>query len=89
MIFIQSACLLLRNIGKSTAQCIHRVAVATFWRTFHHDGKISTPNPFHYICHHVHSYKVVYTAPAERLLLLLLFPSTHSVVYSATCIPYK
>ncbi len=25
----------------STAQSTHRVATATFWRTFHHDGKIS------------------------------------------------
>ncbi len=36
---------------------VHRVAMAAFWRTFHHEGKISpgwrgggwTPTPFHYI----------------------------------------
>ncbi len=43
---------------------VHRVATATFWRTFHHDGKIAqpgvggggfTPTLFHYIYHHVQS----------------------------------
>jgi hypothetical protein len=24
-------------------ECTHRVAVADFWRTSHHDGKIGTP----------------------------------------------
>jgi hypothetical protein len=42
---------------------VHRVATAGFWRTFHHEGKISPawcwvggacplPTPFHYIYHH-------------------------------------
>jgi len=47
------------------------VATATFWRTFHHDGKLAqdgegggcTPTPFNYIYHHV--YKVIVYAPAE------------------------
>ncbi len=26
---------------ESTSQSTHRVATAAFWRTFHHDGKIS------------------------------------------------
>jgi hypothetical protein len=38
----------------------NRVATAAFWRTFHHEGKISlagkgggcTPTPFHYYYHH-------------------------------------
>jgi hypothetical protein len=41
-------------------QSTHRVAMATYWRTFHHDGKISPagedggckPSSFHYIYHH-------------------------------------
>jgi hypothetical protein len=54
-----------------------------FWRTFHHDGKISpgwwgrggglhtsTPNLFHYIHHHVQSYRY---APAEQADTLALF----------------
>ncbi len=45
----------------------HRVAVATFWRTFHHDCKISpgewggggcTHYPFHSIYHHEQSYSI-------------------------------
>jgi hypothetical protein len=41
---------------------VHRVATATFWSTFHHDGKISpgwrwecTPTPFRYTYPHVQS----------------------------------
>jgi hypothetical protein len=43
---------------------VHRVAAATFWRTFHHDGKICpwagvgggyTPISFHSIYHQVQS----------------------------------
>ncbi len=40
--------------------------MTTFWRTFHHDGKISpawcgwgcTPTPIHYIYHHVQNCSV-------------------------------
>jgi hypothetical protein len=50
----------------SRAQSTHRVAMATFWRIFHHDGKISQacwgwgvhallPTSFHYMYHHVQS----------------------------------
>jgi hypothetical protein len=51
--------------------CIYtRLTIATFWRTFHHDGKISPalvrvggwrmplPTPSHYIYHHVQSCSV-------------------------------
>jgi hypothetical protein len=39
---------------------VHRVVTTAFWRTFHHEGKISlagkgggcTPTPFHYIYSH-------------------------------------
>jgi hypothetical protein len=39
---------------------VHRVVTAAFWRTFHHEGKISlagkgggcTPTSFHYYYHH-------------------------------------
>jgi hypothetical protein len=39
---------------------VHRVVTAAFWRTFHHEGKISlagkgggcTPTPFLYYYHH-------------------------------------
>jgi hypothetical protein len=58
----------------------NRLAIATFWRTFHHDGKFSPtwwgvlalPLPLSTI-----TSKVVVYAPAERadtLLLLLLYP---------------
>jgi hypothetical protein len=45
-------------------QSSHRVAIAPFWCTFHHDGKINPawwggggckPTPFHYINHRVQS----------------------------------
>ncbi len=65
----------LERIGQCTdspEQRVHRVAMATFWRTLHHDGKISpawfgrgcTPPP-----HHLSLYlsKVVVDAPAERV----------------------
>jgi hypothetical protein len=50
---------------RAKPQSAHRAAMATFWRTFHHDGKISsawwgwgggvTPYPFHSIYHHEQS----------------------------------
>jgi hypothetical protein len=53
--------------------------MATFWPTFHHDGKISparcrwgcTPTPFHYIS--TITYKVVVHAYAEGAETLSLF----------------
>ncbi len=72
------------------SQSTHRMAMATFWRTFHHDGKISpgwwgwgvhAPTPFHYIYHHVQSCGVQYV-PADRvdtLPLLILYPYMYSV----------
>jgi hypothetical protein len=61
---------------------VHRVATATFWRTFQHDGKLTqagegggcTPTPFHYIYHHVQ--RVVVYAPAMRADTLPYFSST-------------
>ena len=49
---------------------VHRVAMATFWRTFHHDGKINPAwwgwgvhaRPFHSTI----TSKVMVYAPAER-----------------------
>ncbi len=51
---------------------VHRVAMATFWHTFHPRG--CTPTPFHYIYYHVHIklYCILY-APAEREDTLPLF----------------
>jgi hypothetical protein len=58
------------------------VAIAYFWRTFHHDGKIALagegggvhalPTPFHSSYPHVQSCSVRY-APAERADTLTLF----------------
>ncbi len=60
---------------------VHRVVTAAFWRTFHHEGKISlagegggctalcTPTPFHYF----HHSKVAVYAPAEWADTLTLF----------------
>jgi hypothetical protein len=62
------------------------VAMTTFWRTFHHDGKISQA----WWGWGVHAHplttitsKVVVSAPAERadtLPLFLLYPYMYSVV---------
>ncbi len=63
---------------------VHRVAMATIWRTFHHDGKIRPawwvwgvhPRPLSRIYHHVQSCSVRsswegrrYTPPISTLLL--------------------
>ncbi len=68
-------------------QSTHKVATATFWRTFHHDGKIAQPGegwggitPF--IISTI-TYKVLVYAPAERadtLPLFLLYPYMYSVI---------
>ncbi len=71
-----------------------RLAIATFWRTFHHDGKISpageggecTPTPYTITAI---TYNVVVStrAPAERadsLPLFLLYP----YIYSARGLRY-
>jgi hypothetical protein len=56
---------------QSCAHRVHRVATATFWRTFHHDGKICpfegggcTTTPFLSIS--TIMYKFPVCAPAER-----------------------
>jgi hypothetical protein len=77
-----------------------RVAMATFWCTYYHDGKNSpdwcTPSPFHYIFHHVQSCGVPYVpAKGGRYThpLFLLYPFMYSAVspqsscstYSSVC----
>ncbi len=65
---------------------VHRVAMTTFWRTFHPEGKI-TPAwwgwgvPFHFIYHHVQSC-IVRSSWEGRytLLIFLLYPYINSVV---------
>jgi hypothetical protein len=64
------------------------VAMTTFWRTFHHDGKINPglvsvggarPPP---LTLSTITYKVIVYAPAERadtLTLILLYPYIYSV----------
>jgi hypothetical protein len=78
-------------------QSTHRVAMATLWRTVHHDGKISPawwacggsrPPPFTIS---TIMNKVVVYAPAERadtLPLLLLYPFTDSVIETFTNVLY-
>jgi hypothetical protein len=79
-------------------QSKHRKAMTTFWRTFHHDGKISPAwrgwrfarhvHPFHYIFYHVWYKDIVY-APAERadtLSLFLLYPCMY-VLYVYYSVP--
>ncbi len=66
------------------AERTHKVAIATFWRTFHHDGKISPdegggahPPPF---TTSTITYKVVVYALAERTdTFPLLYPYIYSV----------
>ncbi len=61
---------------------VHRVATVTFWRTFHHDEKISevggcTPPPPLSLYQTTTTYKDEVYAPAERadtLSLFLLYP---------------
>ncbi len=70
---------LTTNGGGGVNHWVHRVAMTTFWRTLHHDGKISPgwwgwrcmSTPFHYIYHHVQSC-IVFTS-AERSDTLPLF----------------
>jgi hypothetical protein len=52
------------------AHSTHRVAKTAFWRTFHHDGKISLGYNVLTI-----TYKVAVYAPAERADTLLCFIS--------------
>ncbi len=67
---------------------VHRVAMTTFWRTFHHYGKIS---PGWWVGLHARppftlsaiAYKVVVYAPTERadtLSLFLLYPHMYTVI---------
>ncbi len=75
------------TLDSNTTQRTHRgVAMSTFWRTFHHDGKISpawwgwgcTPSPFHTIYHHELIYGVRsrwegrYISPISPLSLYVL-----------------
>jgi hypothetical protein len=90
--------IVLQQTGKilhsrsSVSHRVHRVAMTTFWRTFHHGGKISPawcgrgvarPPPFTIS---TITYKVVVYAPTERadiLPLFLLYPYMYSVVSAA------
>ncbi len=71
---------------------VHRMALAAFWRTFHHDGKIShigegggcTPTPFHCSYHHVQSCNV-HSSCAGRSAPLYSVVHT-SLVYTRECI---
>ncbi len=67
----------------------HRAATVDFWRTSHHDRKISTggctPTPFHYIYHHVQSsQRIAPTERADTLTLFHLYPYIYSVVCKKT-----
>ncbi len=74
-----------RVVIRFQPQSTHSVAMATFWPTFHHDGKISPawsgggggarPPPFTIS---TFTYTVAVSAPAERansLPLFLLYPN--------------
>ncbi len=71
-----------RESVSAPCQTTEYTGKATFWRTFHYDGKISPdcpPTLFHYI---YHTYKVEEYAPAERADTLppfLLYPYVYSV----------
>jgi hypothetical protein len=70
MAFADSACKVILRVNakpfatacKATNQRVHRVATATSWRTFHHDGNLAQagecvggarPPPFKSSYHHV------------------------------------
>ncbi len=61
LIFALLYCASLRLSIFCCSHRVHRAALATFWRTFHQDGKIvqsgegggCKTTPFHYIYHHV------------------------------------
>ncbi len=57
----------IQYVSRSPSSYAVRVAMATFWRTFHHDGKgvHPIPIPFHSTLSNVTS-KVVGHAPKER-----------------------
>jgi hypothetical protein len=67
---------------------VQRVAITTFWRTFHHDGKISPAwwgwgvhvLPLSYIYHHKESCSERSNWEADTLPLFLLYPYMYSVV---------
>ncbi len=84
--FRVDGCILVMHPQSRWPQSTHRVAMATFWRTFHREGKISpawwgggcTPSPFHTIYHHEQSCGVGsswedrYTPPISTLPLYVL-----------------
>ncbi len=76
---------------------VHRVATVIFWRTFHHDGKISpgwcgeggARPPAFTKC--TITNKVVEYAPAERtdtLPVFLIYPYMYSVVFTTELVCY-
>jgi hypothetical protein len=73
-----------------TTEYTHRVAMATFWRTFHHDGKnkpslvrVGGARPPPTI-----TYKVVMYAPAERAYTIHLF-LIYPYVVMTTVVDYE
>ncbi len=64
-------------------QSTHKASIGDFWRTSHHDGKISilTILPFTIM------YKVAVYAPAESADTLTLFPLSPSILLDNTYIP--
>ncbi len=74
-----TSCDTLHPIGAVPTEYTHRVAMVTFWRTFHHDEKISpawwgcTPTSFHCIYHHVQSCSVRSSWETDTLPLFLLY----------------
>jgi hypothetical protein len=77
-----------RNLSRSCrSQSTHRVATATFWRIFHHDGKISWwgwgVNAHPPLTIFTITYKVAVYAQAERADTLPLFHLYPYVLYGA------
>jgi hypothetical protein len=78
------------NSASAQTQSTHRVANATSWRTFHHDGMVRVgvhAAPLSLYLQYTITYKVVVYAPAEWadiLTLFLHYPYMYSVVSSST-----
>ncbi len=87
---------------RKTTEYRHRVETDTFWRKFHHNGKICqgwcgedggcTPTPFHSIYHHLQSCDVRsswegwYTHPISFLVIYLLCEEDPQIVSIWVCL---
>jgi hypothetical protein len=76
-----------------STEYIQRVATTSFWRTFHHDGKIMpglvrvggcTPTPFHCIYYHVQSCSFIST-PMFSVVCSTQTKRESTVVLNLTC----